>query len=54
LFKDWIFLLTLLLIGSFFVLGFAGFLRMNSLSKIGEAEGFIRFFSIYVWNGFCV
>jgi hypothetical protein len=32
----------------FFCFGFAGFLRMNSLSKIGEAEGFIRFFSIYV------
>jgi hypothetical protein len=32
----------------FFCFGFAGFLRMNSLSRIGEAEGFIRFFSIYV------
>jgi hypothetical protein len=31
-----------------FCFGFAGFLRMNSLSRIGEAEGFIRFFSIYV------
>lgn len=37
-----------------FYYGFAGFLKMNSSSRIGEVEGLFRFCSIYVWSGYYV
>lgn len=37
-----------------FCCGHAGFLRTNSSNRIGEVEGLFRFFSTYVWSGYCV